>query len=140
MPLSATADRAHETFPETYHLYGLRLRSEWALPFANRSSIWLAEVALRDRSVLPRPPHLDDRSGASRWFQWVCLPTNAVYLRWPHLFEFLVSPDGREIAAHPLADSLPEIFHTYMQGQALSFALINQGFEPLHATAVDVGG
>ena len=33
-----------------------------------------------------------------------------------------------------------ELFHTYLLGQVLSHALIKMGFEPLHATVVEVNG
>lgn len=131
-----------QTIARSYHLYGLHLSSEWLLPYTAGPSPWLAEVALRNRSELPCPSGMDgaDLHSPSRSFQWAYFPSDAVYLRWPGLAEFVVSADGREIAAHPFSDSPPEIFHTYMLGQALSFALINQGFEPLHATVVNIGG
>jgi hypothetical protein len=75
--------------------------------------------------------------------EWLCrehLGDGALYLRWADLFEFLVAGDGREIVARPLARGSREAFHTFLLGQALSFALIKQGFEPLHATTVAVDG
>ena len=51
----------------------------------------------------------------------------------------LVSADGRAVAARHLCGASHEAFHTYLLGQALSFALINQGFDPLHATTVTIG-
>ena len=33
-----------------------------------------------------------------------------------------------------------ESFQVYLLGQALSYALVNAGFEPLHATAIVVNG
>ena len=71
-----------------------------------------------------------------------CVPLadGQTYLQWSGRCEFLVSADGRLVAARPLGRSSPEAFHTYLLGQALSFALIKQGFDPLHATVVVIGG
>jgi hypothetical protein len=70
------------------------------------------------------------------WFSRAGLPDGSDYLRWSGLFEFLVSADGRRIACRELNGASPESFQTYLLGQVLSFALLKQGFEPLHATSV----
>jgi hypothetical protein len=54
--------------------------------------------------------------------------------------EAIVSADGRRIVCRPDRETPPESFHVYLLGQALSFALLKLGFEPLHATAVVVDG
>lgn len=56
------------------------------------------------------------------------------------LFEFLISPDGGRIAGRSLANVSPDVFHTYLVGQVLSFALVKQGIEPLHSTVVVING
>src|SRR5206468_7911950 len=83
-------------------------------------------------------PRLDGR----RWFEDRMLSDRRRYLRWRGLFEFLVAADGRRIVARPLPGlaRMPRAFETYLLGQVLSFALIARGLEPLHATAVVVGG
>ncbi len=48
--------------------------------------------------------------------------------------------DGKRIACRILNGAPGESFRTYLLGQALSFALIKQGIEPLHATVVSVDG
>jgi hypothetical protein len=80
------------------------------------------------------------RSGRKPWFRYVRRPDGSDYLRWAGLFEFLVSADGRRIACHPLNGTSRQAFHTYLLGQVLSFALLKQGIEPLHSTAVVVDG
>jgi hypothetical protein len=55
------------------------------------------------------------------------------------LFEFLISADGRRIAYHALTHGSRETLQTYLVSQTLSFALIKQGLEPLHATVVLIG-
>lgn len=61
------------------------------------------------------------------------------YLRWPGLFEFLISRDGRRVEYHQSSEGPAESLATYLLGQALSFSLLALGFEPLHATVVAVG-
>ncbi len=70
------------------------------------------------------------------WFLCRRLPDGSDYLRWSGLFEFVVTPDGEQVVARPLEGALEESFRTYLLGQVLSFALLRQGIEPLHATAV----
>jgi len=62
------------------------------------------------------------------------------YVRWSHLGEFLVSADGRRIMCRWIGKIPSESFQVYLLGQALSFALVKKGFEPLHATAVEMNG
>jgi hypothetical protein len=125
-----------------YHLYGVRLHSAWRLPYSQTIQPFVADV------VLTRRP--------ARWFRdarraslalpqpWATLVQGTladgrVYLQWPDRFEFLIAPDGSEIAGRQLSAGVPEGFHSYLLGQALSFALIRHGLDPLHATVVTVG-
>jgi hypothetical protein len=125
-------------------LYGLRLRSALALPRARRGARGPADVAIVRGRAAPfaalrralAPPL------AGTWFEERVLPDGRRYLRWAGLFEFIVAADGRRIVARRLAPAarMPRAFETYLLGQVLSFALIARGLEPLHATAVVVGG
>jgi len=129
--------------PHVHQLYGIRVRS--TLPLAGPCSVepGPADVELRTSpSSLfdslpgrqPPSPEIDD------WFQHLSLPDGSDYLRWTGLFEFLVSPDGQRIACHALKGASHETFQTYLASQALSFALLKQGIEPLHATTVVIRG
>lgn len=80
------------------------------------------------------------RPSTSAGCHHVALADGSNYLRWPGFFEFLISPDGCRIAGRPLGDASWEAFQTYLLGQVLSFALLQRGIEPLHATAVVVEG
>jgi hypothetical protein len=60
-------------------------------------------------------------------------------VRWDDVGEVLISKDGELITCHPFPQTESESFHVYLLGQALSFALVNKGFEPVHASAVAVG-
>ena len=126
-----------------YHLYGICLRSEWPLPYSGVSATPLAEVGLlrgsaaRFAKAFEEARVTADEAGQRRG---VLLADGQTYLRWPGEFEFLISIDGTAIVARPLLPGSPEAFHTYLLGQALSFALVKQGFDPLHATTVAIDG
>jgi hypothetical protein len=76
-------------------------------------------------------------AGPDSWHRYASLPDGASYVRWEGVGEFLVAADGRSITCRVEGCST-EPFQVYMLGQALSFALVKQRFEPLHATAVVV--
>lgn len=62
------------------------------------------------------------------------------YVRWDGVGEFMVSPTGSDIALHTCDTAPWETVQSYLLTQALSFAVLNAGHEPLHATAVMVEG
>ncbi len=125
-----------------YHTYGLLISSAYRLAWsqnpselkAARPDLFLAPGkkaifarALRELGKTPRP---------IPWFQYKRLADGSDYLRWPRLFEFLLSPDGRFIYGHQLRRLSLETLQTYLMGQLLSFVLLKRGIESLHATAV----
>jgi hypothetical protein len=126
-----------------YHLYGVRLRSAWALPYSSAVRPFVAEITLSRQDATC---FADARRRASRpaatpaGRRLALLDDGRAYLQWPGLFEFLIAADGREIAGRELRRGFIEGFHSYLLGQALSYALIRQGLEPLHATVVTVDG
>jgi hypothetical protein len=74
------------------------------------------------------------------WYRHARLPDGSTYVGWDTIGEFIVAADGRRITCRRAEESSLESFQVYMLGQALSFALVTQGFEPLHATVVTVDG
>src|SRR5207249_3480420 len=72
------------------------------------------------------------------WYRYASLRDGSIYVRWDTIGEFLVAADGCRITCRRVEASSPESFQVYMLGQALSFALVKQRFEPLHATVVVV--
>ena len=126
-----------------YRLYGFCLRSHWPLPCQD-----LEESGQTDVEFFEGPPSLfSDASkkvrkepDAATWFRCDRLPDGSDYLRWTGLFEFLISAEGRQIACRALNGASRETFQTYLLSQVLSFALVKQGIEPLHATVVEVNG
>ncbi|MGH7256588.1 MAG: hypothetical protein ACREI3_12530, partial [Nitrospirales bacterium] len=73
------------------------------------------------------------------WFTYRLLQDGSDYLCWTGLFQFLVSPDGCRITGQPLNGASHEAFQSYLLSQVLSFTLIKQGLEPLHATVFTIG-
>ncbi len=123
----------------SYCLYGVRLKSVMPLPCPEIASS--EQVAIE---LLSGPVSLFSRARREagicpeekEWFTHAGLSDGSDYIRWSGLFEFFVSADGRRIACRELSGASPGSFQTYLLGQVLSFALLKQGFEPLHATSV----
>lgn len=126
-----------------YRLYGLLLRSVLPLPGPEFAGSGRARVELfgGSTSLFSRARRqAETTQPKGEWFWHVRLSDGADYIEWSGLFEFLVSADGRRIACHRLNGASDEAFQTYLVGQVLSFALLKQGIEPLHATSVVVDG
>lgn len=124
-----------------YHVYGLRLWSHMPLacPQGTRSGLGDAELVTAPASLFLRVAHQHlQQPDPDDWFHHTALDDGSTYLRWSRLCEFLISPDGRRIAYHTLNGVSQEVFQAYLVTQALSFALLSQGIEPLHATVAVV--
>jgi hypothetical protein len=79
------------------------------------------------------------RRRSDAWHEYISLADGSTYVRWAGVGEFLVDDDGYRIACRQHEQCSLESFQVYLLGQALSFALVKQHLEPLHATAVVVG-
>ncbi len=130
--------------PYLYRLYGIRIKSHWALPFP---CLEAAETAPAQVELTNGPPSLFSGARAKAvletapaGYRYAPLGDGSIYLVWPGLFEFLVSADGLRIAARPGHKVSWESFYSYLFGQVLSFALLKQGIEPLHGTAMVLEG
>jgi hypothetical protein len=130
-------------FVHTYGVYGITLRSSIQLALPDYQGAGLAEIELQLRE---RDYFADAiRDVPLQWsrystYQYAHLQSGVSYVRWENIGEFLVSGDGRLITCCPARESPHESFQVYLLGQALSFALVKCGFEPLHATCVVVEG
>jgi hypothetical protein len=74
------------------------------------------------------------------WYRHALTPDGCAYSAWDGVGEFLVTADGRRIFCRQAADCADESFQVYLLGQALAVALVQQHFEPLHATVVVADG
>src|SRR5690348_14705152 len=121
-----------------YGVYGFLLRSEFAIPLPEQvgSPLGTIEITLGSESFFQSEIAgllLEDRSG---WRRTARLADGSNYVHWQDLGEFLVSSDGCRITCRRFPEAAIESFQVYLLGQALGFALVQQGFEPLHATTL----
>ncbi len=123
-----------------YSAYGVGIVSDIPLALPECGGGVLGEIEYRSAKASIFPVAADERfnPAADAWHRYVWLPDGATCVRWKDVGEFRISTDGRSITGWPAAASSAESFLVYMLGQALSFALVIQGFEPLHATAIVV--
>jgi hypothetical protein len=126
-----------------YRIYGIRLSSQIQLPFADCESMQTVDVSLLAESpdfFREATRHAVMTPSPTRWYKYAQLGNGQSYLRWDDLFEFLVDADGRRIWCGWLGAASLESLQVYLLGHALSFALVKQGYEPLHATSVVIDG
>ena len=129
--------------PDTYRIYGVTVRSAIPLACPPGAAPGHAGIELSETPPSAFPNANADslpKASEQRWFQHMTLRDGTDYLRWSRLSEFLVSPDGRSIGFRLLERASPESFQTYLVSQTLSFALLKQGIEPLHATVAVLDG
>jgi hypothetical protein len=124
-----------------YCVYGIEVVSDvpLALPAYTDAGLGGVECASAPASFFERAlqrAHLDPQSHS--WYKHARLPDGSTYVRWATVGEFMVDADGRRITCRRIEESSVESFQVYMLGQALSFALVQQQLEPLHATVVVV--
>jgi hypothetical protein len=126
------------TLPFRYGIYGICLRSEFPLALPDCAAPPLAEIALHR----VEPARFRDSVGSAElierddWYHYAHLEDGSSYVRWRGVGEFLVSRGGTEISCLRAMGATDESFQVYLLGQALSFALVKAGLEPLHATAI----
>jgi len=127
----------------TYYLYGLRIRSWWPLPSPTAIGACWGEVELVNGPAglfAAASAEVANRLSATSWFCRARLQDGSEYVHWADLFEFLISSNGRRIVGRFFSESTVETFQTYLLGQVISYALLKQGIEPLHATVLVIDG
>ena len=124
---------------QAHSIYGVRVTSD--IPFAFPSSLGndagrtLAKVSFVNGDEGDFAPWAAAQTGADT-FSFDEAADGGCYLRWPHLYEFVVAPDGTRIACRPLDGSDVSVLQNFLFGQVLAVALVRQGLEPLHAATV----
>jgi hypothetical protein len=120
-----------------HRLYGIRIRTAWPVSgVAVRNEAWDVELLEGDPETLAAAAAHVSPAHRSRWAQSAMLPDGSAYRRWTDLFEFLVTPDARQIYARLLGRHSEEAMLAYLLVDALSFSMVRLGKEPVHATAV----
>lgn len=130
-----------QRFSYIYYLYGLYIRSQWPLACPEQTRSGLPEIKLLEGSsslFLETYLRTKGEANTKAFFHYTHLQDGSTYIRWPGLFEFLISDNGGSILGRQLNNTDTEAFVNYLLGQVLSFAMIKQGIEPLHSTVVRV--
>jgi hypothetical protein len=126
-----------------YSVYGIGVASDAPLALPAYCDDRLGDVecvTAQGAGPLAELPDVEPPSHQGSWYRHLPLPDGSTYVRWDGIGEFVVAADGQRITHRRVNASSFESFQVYMLGQALSFALVKQRFEPLHATAVVVDG
>jgi hypothetical protein len=129
--------------PFRYGVYGVSLLSDMPLALPSHTAAGLADIRIEvaaSEVFADVAKHAEIETCARDWCRYGRLADRRSYIRWKGLGEFIVSADGRHIACRRFAGASTEAFQVYLIQRALSFALVKQGFEPLHATVVVVDG
>ena len=124
-----------------YGVYGMVISSDTRLDLPPDTHGGVARVecvSAPAAAFLAATDGCGDDADADSWYRYIVLRDGSTYVRWRTIGEFLVAGDGRRITFRRFDRASLESFQVYLLGQALSFALVRQGFEPLHATAVVV--
>jgi hypothetical protein len=142
-PHTSSPDWTSADVGRLYSLYGMTLRSDIPLAFAETSGSGAPDVRISRESAYffadARAAFAAPSTG-NWWYHHATLADGSVYVCVPDYCEFVVSADGTAIACGLIDESSAEWFRAYLVGIALSFALIKQGCEPLHATVVVLDG
>ena len=123
--------------PVVHDLYGIRIRTPWPVRGVPAiDAAWDVEFVEGDAATLAAAAAHVSPEQRDLWAQYAVLPNGSRYRRWSGLFEFLVTPDARCIHARTLDHTNDEALLAYLLVDALSYAMVRLGREPLHATAV----
>jgi hypothetical protein len=126
-----------------YRVYNVCLQSEIRLPLPEALEYGSINIELRAVSTSSLRKRLGDtplqRIGRT-FYQHAILADGSSYVRWDGIGEFLISRSGGVITCARFRGASSESFQVYLLGQALSFALVKSGFEPIHATCVVIDG
>lgn len=125
-----------------YRVYGATVASDMKLSLPLHAEGDLAAVELREAGddTARLCAGVSFESDADDWSQFATPADGSTYACWRGVGEFLVAADGRFVRCRRFGAASHESFEVYMLGQALSFALVKQGLEPLHATVVEIDG
>jgi len=125
-----------------HHVYGIDIRTPWPMTGVVDTGCgrWDVEFVEGDADMFAAAAASVPAAQAACWAQHATLPDGSQYRRWTGLFEFVVAPDARRIHARTCGEASRESLLAYLFVDALSFAMIRLGREPLHATAVSAAG
>jgi hypothetical protein len=125
-----------------YGIYGISLKSEIPLALPEHDGDAHASIELRHGGSGQFEEAINRANLVARedGYCYSRLNDSSSYVCWTGLGEFIVSPRGDRVWCSRAGEASNESFQVYLLGQALSFALVKAGFEPLHATAIEHEG
>jgi hypothetical protein len=125
-----------------YSVYGISVASDIAfdlpVPAAGGRPLASVRFARGDDELFAAVRSAEPAGGA--WFVCREQEDGSVYFRWSGLYEFHAEAGGAILRYRPIGTTGSHVLENFLFGQALSFALIGQNIEPVHAAVVDVGG
>jgi hypothetical protein len=128
-------------------LYGLRIRSDVALPGRSAPPGGEPDLEIVTGSTmditLERPDGeliAEDDLSETEWYRFVRRPGGDYHLRYASVCDFVVSADLRRVVVHPVAGIAADRVAVFASGGLPAFVLVMGGHLVLHASAVDVGG
>lgn len=124
-----------------YSVYGISIHSQFPIPLPESSEESSVAIEIQFGtssffSQVTQGAHIRPIS----CYEHAQLEDGSSYVCWDHLGEFHVSPNGQRITCRRFDEAHVESFQVYLLGQALSFALVKCGLEPIHATCVVIDG
>jgi len=128
--------------PYRYCVYGITLNSEipLALPEHGYGELGQIELQTAPASCFSEAKCSLRLQPRSSFYRFARVHDGSSYVCWEGVGEFLISADGGHIIGRQFDEGREESFQVYLLGQALSFSLVEKGFEPLHAATVVVNG
>jgi hypothetical protein len=142
LPVKGTERAPTESF-HRYGVYGLSVRSSIRLSLPEESLSSVSDIELR---TVPAPFFSEVLGGVQLQrtgrcpYEYAHLNDGSSYVHWDGIGEFLVSENGSLVSCAQHLGASTESFQVYLLGQALSFALVKNGFEPIHATCMVIDG
>jgi hypothetical protein len=123
-----------------YSIYGVRVTSDcpFEFPTVGDAGEPIADVEFVEGTERDFQPFAYLRDSPEPGFVCRQLAGGSIYLRWAHMYEFSVEPDGSRVICRPLDGCDRAVLQNFLFGQALAVALVQQGIEPLHAAVMRV--
>jgi len=121
---------------EPYFAYGVAIQSEWPLELP-RLTIHDEPLAHVHVAEMSSEAH-GEGDASNEWFESKLSDDGMVSVRWGRLLRCVVSPNGQQIACRLLEEGSIAVVRNFLLVQILSYALVRQGFEPIHAAVLDV--
>lgn len=128
--------------PKCYWIHGIAASSDYPLQCPSVSRKPQVIIRRRSAAFFKKLHRLIKYGKKPSRFRYAVLSDHSEYVRYQNLGEFWISPNGATLYYRRLTAEarFRESFFQYLAINALSFALVKLGREPLHATALEYNG